>query len=187
MSLKDSIQKVLDAERLSPEEGYELYTQAELPLLGMLANEVRSRFHNDGIVTYIIDRNINPTNVCVTDCGFCAFYRRPGDAEAYVLSREEIYAKIDELQEQGGIQVLMQGGHHPTLKTEWFAELFRDLKQRYPDLWLHAMSPPEIVHLSHLDKKSVREVLQELKDAGMDSIPGGGAEILVERGLSITG
>jgi cyclic dehypoxanthinyl futalosine synthase len=181
MSLKDSIQKVLDGERLTPDEGYELYTQAELPLLGMLAGEVRSRFHTDGIVTYIIDRNINPTNVCVTDCGFCAFYRRPGDPESYVLAREEIYAKIDELQEQGGIQVLMQGGHHPTLKTEWFAELFRDLKQRYPDLWLHAMSPPEIVHLSHLDKKSVREVLQELKDAGMDSIPGGGAEILVER------
>ncbi len=181
MSLQDSIQKVLDAERLSPEEGYELYTQAELPLLGMLAGEVRSRFHSDGIVTYIIDRNINPTNVCITDCGFCAFYRRPGDPESYVLAREEIYQKIDELQEQGGIQVLMQGGHHPTLKTEWFEALFRDLKERYPDLWLHAMSPPEIVHLSHLDKIPVREVLQRLKDAGMDSIPGGGAEILVER------
>ena len=181
MSLKDSLQKVLDAERLSPEEGHELYTQAELPLLGMLAGEVRSRFHSDGIVTYIIDRNINPTNVCVTDCGFCAFYRRPGDPESYVLAREEIYKKIDELMEQGGIQVLMQGGHHPTLKTEWFEELFRDLKERYPDLWLHAMSPPEIVHLSHLDKIPVREVLQRLKVAGMDSIPGGGAEILVER------
>ena len=139
--------------------------------------------HQDGKlrVTYIVDRNVNPTNVCVTDCGFCAFYRRPDDKESYVLSRETIYQKVDELLAQGGIQLLLQGGHHPYLKTDWFAELFRDLKARYPQVWIHGMSPPEITHLSKLEKRPVRDVLVDLKAAGLDSIPGGGAEILVER------
>jgi cyclic dehypoxanthinyl futalosine synthase len=139
--------------------------------------------HADGKlrVTYIVDRNLNPTNVCVTDCGFCAFYRSPGDADAYVLPREVIYQKVDELLAKGGIQLLLQGGHHPRLRTDWYAQLFTDLKQRYPQVWIHGMSPPEITHLSKLEKRPVRDILLDLKAAGLDSIPGGGAEILVER------
>ncbi|MDP6423908.1 MAG: cyclic dehypoxanthinyl futalosine synthase [Planctomycetota bacterium] len=181
MSLERTINKVLDGERLTFDEGLTLYREAELTTLGMLGDAVRRRFHDDGVVTYIIDRNVNPTNVCITDCTFCAFYRRPGDSEAYVLPREVIYKKIDELRDAGGVQVLLQGGHHHELKTAWFAELFRDLKEHYPWLWIHGMSPPEIVHLSHIDKQPVKWVIQELMDAGLDSIPGGGAEILVDR------
>ena len=181
MSLEASIHKVLDGKRLEPDEGLRLYREAELTTLAMLADEVRRRRHPDGVVSYIIDRNINPTNVCVTDCTFCAFYRRPGDAEAYVLERDTIYAKIEELIAVGGIQVLLQGGHHHELKTAWFADLFRDIKARYPQIWIHGMSPPEIVHLSHLDKVPVKEVVRQLQEAGLDSIPGGGAEILVDR------
>ena len=185
MSLQASIKKVRNSERLSTEETYELYMQAERTLLGMLADSVRRRKHargaREGIVTYIIDRNINPTNVCVVDCGFCAFYRRPGDSEGYVHDHVAIFAKIDELLAQGGIQILIQGGHHPYLKTQWFAELFQAISERYPELWIHGMSPPEIHHLAQLDKISVHEVIGRLKDAGLDSIPGGGAEILVDR------
>jgi cyclic dehypoxanthinyl futalosine synthase len=138
MSLKASTKKVLDGQALTPDEALELYEQAELPTLGMLADRTRRRLREEqglplDTVSYIIDRNINPTNVCVVDCGFCAFYRRPGDDEAYVLERDVIYQKIDELRAAGGIQLLLQGGHHPRLKTAWFAELFRDIKERYPD------------------------------------------------------
>jgi cyclic dehypoxanthinyl futalosine synthase len=147
----------------------------------MLANDVRFRLNPEPVVTYIVDRNLNPTNVCVTDCGFCAFYRRPGHSEAYVLPREVIYQKIEELIEAGGIQLLLQGGHHPELKTAWFAELFRDIGKRYPQIWIHGMSPPEITHLAKLEKRTVRDVIEELAAAGLRSIPGGGAEILVER------
>ena len=184
MTLERSTKKVLDGERLTPDEGLTLYREAELPLLGMLADETRRRVRvgrDERVVTYIIDRNVNPTNVCVTDCTFCAFYRRPGDPEAYVLPLEAIYKKIDELVAVGGIQLLLQGGHHHELKTAWFAELFRNIKARYPQIWIHGMSPPEIVHLAHLDKQPVRWVIRELRDAGLDSIPGGGAEILVDR------
>ena len=173
--------RVLQGSVLSPDEGLTLYRGLDLTSLGMLASEVRFRLNPEAKVTYIVDRNINPTNVCVTDCGFCAFYRRPGDAEAYTLSRDAIYAKIEELQAVGGIQLLLQGGHHPRLKSDWFADLFRDIKQRYPDIWIHGMSPPEIHHLSRLEKRPVRDVIADLQAAGLDSIPGGGAEILVER------
>lgn len=184
--LRDASQKALAGGALTPDEALLLYRGLDQPSLGLLAHDVRLRLHpphQDGKlrVTYIVDRNVNPTNVCVTDCGFCAFYRRPDDKESYVLSRETIYQKVDELLAQGGIQLLLQGGHHPYLKTDWFAELFRDLKARYPQVWIHGMSPPEITHLSKLEKRPVRDVLQDLKAAGLDSIPGGGAEILVER------
>ncbi|PIE22756.1 MAG: dehypoxanthine futalosine cyclase [Planctomycetota bacterium] len=186
MSLKASTKKVLSGQALTPDEALQLYQEAELTTLGMLADRCRRRIREEkglplDTVSYIIDRNINPTNVCITDCGFCAFYRRPGKEDAYVLSRDEIYRKIDELIAAGGVQVLLQGGHHPKLNTAWFADLFRDIKQRYPDLWIHAMSPPEISHLSRLDRKPIFEVIGELIEAGLDSIPGGGAEILVER------
>lgn len=184
--LRDAAQKASAGGQLTPDEALLLYRGLDQPSLGLLANDVRLRLNppdQDGKVkvTYIVDRNLNPTNVCVTDCGFCAFYRRPGDPEAYVLPREIIYQKVDELVQQGGIQLLLQGGHHPYLKTDWFAELFRDLKSRYPQVWIHGMSPPEITHLSKLEKRPVRDVLRDLKAAGLDSIPGGGAEILVER------
>lgn len=181
MTLQASIKKVLAGERLDAEEGLALYLEAELPVLAMLAEEVKARHHPDRVVTYIIDRNVNPTNVCITDCAFCAFYRRPGDPEAYVLPRDELYRKIDELHAASGVQVLLQGGHHHQLETAWFEELFRDLKERYSWLWIHGMSPPEIAHLSRLDKIPVKEVIRRLHEAGLDSIPGGGAEILVER------
>lgn len=184
--LADLGQKALAGGDLTPSEGLVLYRGLDQPSLGLLANEVRLRLNPpaaDGSVkvTYIVDRNLNPTNVCVTDCGFCAFYRSPGDAEAYVLPREVIYQKIEELIAHGGNQLLLQGGHHPKLKTAWYAELFQDIKQRYPTIWIHGMSPPEITHVAHLEKRPVREVLVDLKAAGLDSIPGGGAEILVER------
>ena len=184
--LRDLGQKAVDGAPLSPDEALLLYRGLDQPSLGLLAHDVRLRVNPPGDdgkvrVTYIVDRNLNPTNVCVTDCGFCAFYRSPGDADAYVLPREVIYQKVEELLAQGGIQLLLQGGHHPKLKTDWYAELFRDLKQRYPQVWIHGTSPPEITHLSKLEKRPVRDVLADLKAAGLDSIPGGGAEILVER------
>jgi cyclic dehypoxanthinyl futalosine synthase len=184
--IQDLAQKALAGGVLSAGEAVTLYRGLDQPSLGLLAHEVRMRLHPahaDGKarVTYIVDRNLNPTNVCVTDCGFCAFYRSPGDAEAYVLPREVIYQKVEELIAKGGIQLLLQGGHHPKLKTDWYVSLFQDLKQRYPQVWIHGMSPPEITHLSKMEKRPVRAILQDLKAAGLDSIPGGGAEILVER------
>jgi cyclic dehypoxanthinyl futalosine synthase len=179
--LDDVIDKVLAGEPLSAADGLRLHEHADLPTLGFLADEVRRRLHPERIVTYIVDRNVNPTNVCVTDCSFCAFYRRPGQDGAYVLPRETLYRKVEELFALGGRLVLLQGGHHPHLKTDWYCELFADLKARYPTLHLHALSPPEIHHLSQLDKCGVADVIARLKAAGMDSIPGGGAEILVDR------
>jgi cyclic dehypoxanthinyl futalosine synthase len=184
--LRDLGQKALEGGTLAPAEAQILYRGLDQPSLGLLANEVRLRLNPpdpDGKVkvTYIVDRNLNPTNVCVTDCGFCAFYRSPGDAEAYILPREVIYQKVEELIAKGGIQLLLQGGHHPKLKTDWYVSLFQDLKQRYPQVWIHGMSPPEITHLSKMEKRPVRDVLTDLRAGGLDSIPGGGAEILVER------
>jgi cyclic dehypoxanthinyl futalosine synthase len=131
--------------------------------------------------TYNIDRNINYTNVCAAVCDFCAFFRKSGDADAYVLSREELYKKIDETIALGGDQALLQGGNHPSLKIEWYEDLLRDLKARYPKFNLHAFSAPEIVNFVKLNKLPLREVLQRLKTAGMGSLPGGGGEILVDR------
>lgn len=184
--LEGLAEKALDgSEALTPDEGLALYRGLDLTSLGTLANAIRFRLNPEPKVTYIIDRNLNPTNVCVTDCRFCAFYRRPGEDDAYVLPREVIYEKIDQTIEAGGIQLLLQGGHHPRLRTDWFAELFRDIKARYPSIWIHGMSPPEIHHLSRLEKRPVIEVLRDLQAAGLDSVPGGGAEILVDRVRSI--
>lgn len=184
--LRDLGQQAVAGAALSPADALLLYRGLDQPSLGLLANAVRLRLVPPGAdgrvrVTYIVDRNLNPTNVCVTDCGFCAFYRSPGAADAYVLPREVIYQKVEELLAKGGIQLLLQGGHHPKLKTDWYAELFADLKRRYPQVWIHGMSPPEITHLGKIERRPVRDVLVDLKAAGLDSIPGGGAEILVER------
>jgi cyclic dehypoxanthinyl futalosine synthase len=173
--------KVEDGERITAEEALELHERADILTLGLLADLVRRRKHPEPFVTYIVDRNLNPTNVCITDCGFCAFYRRPGAEGAYVMERDEIHRRMRELEDLGGRQVLMQGGHHPYLKTDWWCELFGDLRSRYPRINLHALSAPELDHLAKLDKRPVRDVLRDLIEAGLGSVPGAGAEILVER------
>jgi len=173
--------KVEEGRRITPEEALRLHEEADLLELGRLADLVRARLHPHGIVSYIVDRNVNPTNVCVTDCGFCAFYRRPNHVEAYVLPREVLLQKVKEVADLGGRQVLMQGGHHPYLKTDWWCELFTDLSARFPLVNLHALSAPELDHLAKLDKRPVEAVIADLKAAGLGSVPGAGAEILVER------
>ena len=167
--------------RVSADEALELYHHAPLTLLGELADGIRARKHPGGIVTYIIDRNVNYTNICVARCNFCAFYRPVGSGDGYVLGFEEIFKKIDETIALGGVQLLLQGGHNPDLPIEWYEDLFRAVKQRYPAFKLHALSPPEIIHLTRMSKLTVPEVIDRLVGAGLDSIPGGGAEILVDR------
>src|SRR5438874_11022843 len=173
--------RIRDGGRVSAAEALELYHQAPLPLLGALADGVRARKHPDGIVTYIIDRNVNYTNVCVARCNFCAFYRPVGSAEGYVLGFDEVFRKIEETIALGGVQLLLQGGHNPDVPLEWYEDLFRAVKQRYPTFKLHALSPPEVIHLSRLSQLPVPAVIARLMAAGLDSIPGGGAEILVDR------
>src|SRR5579864_6778996 len=157
----------------------ELYERADLLELGALADSERWRLHPANEVTYIIDRNINYTNVCVADCQFCAFYRRPKHREGYVLSFEEIGRKIDECKALGGVQILMQGGHNPYIPFEWYLDLMRYIKQHHP-IHIHGFSPSEVVFFSERFGLSVPEVIRELKAAGLDSIPGGGGEILVD-------
>ena len=175
------LSKAADGGRLTPEEGVELFGCHNLHRLGRAAHAVTMRLHPEPYRTFNIDRNVNYTNVCAAVCDFCAFYRKSTDAEAYVLPREELYQKIEETIALGGDQILMQGGMHPTLKLEWYEELLRDLRSRYPQVNLHAFSPPELWHFHKLNKIPLREVLQRLKDAGLGSIPGGGGEILVDR------
>ena len=173
--------KAVDGIRLRPDEGIELFGCRDLHKLGRAAHAVTMRLHPEPYRTYNIDRNVNYTNVCAAVCDFCAFYRKNHDADAYVLAREELYKKIEETIALGGDQILMQGGMHPTLKLEWYEDLLRDLRRRYPQVNLHAFSPPEIWHFHKLNKLPLREVLQRLKDAGLGSLPGGGGEILVDR------
>jgi cyclic dehypoxanthinyl futalosine synthase len=173
--------KVTNGERLTAADALELYRRAPAPLLGQLADLVRARKHPERIVTYIVDRNVNYTNVCVAKCTFCAFYRDVGSPEGYVLGFDELFRKIDETIAVGGVQLLLQGGHNPDLPLTWYEDLFRAVKQRYPDLKLHALSPPEVIHLSRLSQLPVPAIVDRLIAAGLDSIPGGGAEILVDR------
>src|SRR5262245_37053697 len=167
--------------RLTREQALDPYLNAPTAELGRMADDVRRQKHPDGIVTYIIDRNVNYTNVCVARCKFCAFYRPVGSSEGYTLGFEEIAKKIEETIALGGGQLLMQGGHNPDIPIEWYEDLFRGVKQRFPAFKMHALSPPEIIHISRLSRCSVREVIDRLIAAGLDSIPGGGAEILVDR------
>lgn len=175
------LQKAVDGQRLTPEEGLKLFEIRNLTELGRAADLICRRLHPEPYRTYNIDRNINYTNVCAAVCDFCAFYRKTSDADAYVLSREEIYKKIEETIALGGDQTLLQGGMHPSLKLEWYEDLLCDLKSRYPGFNLHAFSPPEIWHFHKINKIPLREVLQRLKNAGLGSLPGGGGEILVDR------
>jgi cyclic dehypoxanthinyl futalosine synthase len=181
MTIESLASKVRDGGRLDRAEALDLYTAAPTSLLGRLADEVRVRKHPRNVVTYIIDRNVNYTNVCIARCNFCAFYRPVGSADGYVLGFEEIYRKIDETIALGGGQLLLQGGHNPDLPLAWYEDLFRSVKERYPTFRLHALSPPEVIHLSRLSRLPVPEVIERLVACGLDSIPGGGAEILVDR------
>ena len=160
-------------------EYLELYQRASLLELGSMADAVRWKLHPEAAVSYIIDRNINYTNVCVADCQFCAFYRRPRDGEGYVLSYEEIGAKIDECKAIGGVQILIQGGHNPYIPFEWYLELLRYIKQHHP-IHVHGFSPSEVVFFSERFRIPMPEVITQLREAGLDSIPGGGGEILVD-------
>jgi cyclic dehypoxanthinyl futalosine synthase len=158
----------------------DFYHRAPLLELGAEADRVRQRLHPGDVVTYIVDRNINYTNVCVADCGFCAFYRRPKDAEGWTLSYEQIGAKIDETKALGGVQILMQGGHNPYIPFEWYLDLLRYIKRNHP-IHVHGFSPSEVDFWSKLYRMEARDVIRELQKAGLDSIPCGGGEILVQR------
>jgi len=171
---------VVAGRRIDGEAALLLLRHEKLTALGALADLVRRQRHGDGVVTYIVDRNVNYTNVCNAFCSFCAFYRTPGADDAYVLPLETIEDKIRETYELGGNQILLQGGHNPKLKIDYYEELFRNLKLRFPDLWLHALSPPEIVHIARASRLPLDTTIRRLREAGLDSIPGGGAEILVD-------
>src|SRR6266511_1249576 len=179
--IEDLGHKVRAERRLDADEALTLYRHASTAQLGRLADGIRARKHPEGLVTYIIDRNVNYTNVCVAKCNFCAFYRDVGSPDGYVLGFDELFKKIDETIAVGGVQLLLQGGHNPDLPLTWYEDLFREIKRRYPAFKLHALSPPEVIHLSRLSQLQVPQVIERLIAAGMDSIPGGGAEILVDR------
>jgi cyclic dehypoxanthinyl futalosine synthase len=179
MSIDGIYDKVLDAERITPEEGVELFEQGNLTELGLLADSVCRRLHPEPVKTYVIDRNINYTNICTSGCKFCAFYRKPGDPEGYVLSTDEVLEKVGEAVELGATQILMQGGLNPDLSLEFFEDLLRAMKAHY-DVHIHSFSAPEIAYFAKISELPVREVLLRLKAAGLASLPGGGAEMLVD-------
>ena len=175
-----TFEKALNGERISPEEAVRLFETTDMLLLGNIASRISRKKLKERVVTYIVDRNINYTNICITDCAFCAFYRKEDDEEAYVHPFETIARKIEETIALGGRQILLQGGHNINLKIDYFEDLFRRIKERF-DIHLHALSPPEIVHTAKISKLTIVDTLNRLNDAGLDSIPGGGAEILVDR------
>ncbi len=162
---------------MTREEASDLFRSPDLIGIGMAADALRRKLHPEGVVSYIIDRNINYTNFCTEYCTFCAFYRPLGHAEGYILPREVIFDKIRETLDLGGTGILMQGGLHPDLKIEWYADLFRSIKQRFK-IHLHCLSSPEVVNIAEVSGLSIRDTIARLRDAGLDSIPGGGAEIL---------
>ena len=185
---RDAIRKkVCEGGRLSRDEGIALLKDADLLTLGELADSVRRRLHPEGLVTYIIDRNINYTNICTAQCAFCAFYRDLPATDGYVLSKQEFTQKIDETLALGGEQILLQGGLHPDLGIEYYEELFRWMKVTYPKLWVHGLSPAEVKHICRVSRLSTEEAVRRLIAAGLDSIPGGGAEVLSNRVRNIIG
>jgi cyclic dehypoxanthinyl futalosine synthase len=180
-AVAEILERVVDGERLSDADATALLESRDLVAVGRAANEARNRKVDPERITFIVDRNLNYTNICVTDCDFCAFYRRPGDMrEGYLLPKPVIFKKIEETLAIGGTGLLMQGGHHPDLGIDYYEDLFRSIKARYP-IHLHALSPPEIQHISRRSKLTIAETLTRLRDAGLDSVPGGGGEILVDR------
>lgn len=181
MELNDLYQKALRFEFLSVEEGIYLFENAALTELMFVADELRKKQVPHGKVTWQIDRNVNTTNVCIANCKFCNFYRIPGHAEAYITDIDTYKTKIEETIKYGGDQLLLQGGHHPELGLSFYVTLFKELKSLYPNIKLHTLGPPEVAHITKLEKSTHREVLMALKEAGMDSLPGAGAEILTDR------
>ena len=181
MNLEELYRKALNFEFLSIDEGVYMFENAPLTDVMYVADELRKKQVPHGKVTWIIDRNVNTTNVCIANCKFCNFYRIPGHAEAYITSIDTYKVKIDQTFKFGGEQLLLQGGHHPGLGLSYYTNLFRELKKLYPTLKLHALGPPEVAHITKLEKSTHAEVLRELKAAGLDSLPGAGAEILNDR------
>ncbi len=181
MNINDLYQKALDFGFLTAEEGMYLFENAPLTELMYVANELRKKQVPHGKVTWQIDRNVNTTNVCIANCKFCNFYRIPGHADAYITDIETYKTKIEETIKFGGDQLLLQGGHHPELGLSFYVNLFKELKSLYPNIKLHTLGPPEVAHITKLEKSTHREVLMALQAAGMDSLPGAGAEILTDR------
>jgi cyclic dehypoxanthinyl futalosine synthase len=181
MELNDLYKKASQFDFLTVEEGVFLFENAPLTELMFVADELRKKQVPHGKVTWQIDRNVNTTNVCIANCKFCNFYRIPGHKDAYITDIKTYVEKIEETIKYGGDQLLLQGGHHPELGLKFYTNLFRQLKQLYPNIKLHTLGPPEVAHITKLEKSTHREVLMALKDAGMDSLPGAGAEILTDR------
>jgi cyclic dehypoxanthinyl futalosine synthase len=177
----DLLERATAGGRLSLEEGLRLWEDGATEDLRRAADAIRLRRHPDGIVTYLVDRNINYTNVCIIDCGFCAFYRKPASPEGYLLTNEQIGQKVEELQSWGGSRILLQGGVHPYLKLDYYTGLLRYLKQHYPDIAIDGFSPVEVWNIARIAKMPLADVLHELRVAGLDGLPGGGAEILDNR------
>jgi len=180
-NISDLLQKAMRLEFLSAEEGLYLFENAPTAALMYVGDAIKKHHVPHNKVTWIIDRNSNTTNVCIANCKFCNFYRRPGHEESYITTIEEYKQKIEETFALGGEQLLLQGGHHPDLGLAYYVDLFKELKSLYPNLKLHALGPPEIAHITKLEKSTHTAVLQSLKDAGLDSLPGAGAEILDDR------
>ena len=181
MNIDTLLQQALNLEFLSAEEGVFLFENATTAELMYVGNQIRQHHVPGNTVSWIIDRNSNTTNVCIANCKFCNFYRRPGHAESYITTIEEYKQKIEETFQLGGEQLLLQGGHHPDLGLQYYCDLFRELKTLFPSLKLHALGPPEIAHITKLEKSTHIEVLKALKESGLDSLPGAGAEILSDR------
>jgi cyclic dehypoxanthinyl futalosine synthase len=181
MITTELLERAHNFEHLSVEEGMYLYAHATTAELMMTGHAMRMKHKPDNIVSWIIDRNVNTTNVCIANCKFCNFFRKPGHDDAYITSIETYKTKIEETMRYGGEQLLLQGGHHPDLGLQYYVDLFSELKQLYPNLKLHALGPPEIAHITKLEKSTHIEVLTKLKAAGLDSLPGAGAEILSDR------
>lgn len=180
-SIKTLLDRAADGNRLGEDDALRLYQHAPLPSLARAADAAVRRLHPHSYRTYNIDRNINYTNICTSACRFCAFSRKPGDADGYVIQPAELYRKIEETLTLGGNQILLQGGMHPTLPLDWYESLLRGIKLRFPQINVHGFSPPEIEHFAQLSGLAVVDVLRRLRDAGLGSLPGGGAEILVDR------
>lgn len=173
-------EKIEAGEGITRREALYLLTEADLLVVGRLADGIRRRLHPENHVTFVVDRNVNYTNICESKCRFCAFYRDAAAPDAFLLTDEDIFSKIAELEDQGGTQLLMQGGLHPELGIDYFECLFRQIKRRFPHIWNHSLSPAEITHIAGISCLTVTETLRRLKNAGLDSLPGGGAEILVD-------
>lgn len=181
MAIDQIVERALAGERLGLEDGLRLYESDEIEKLGHYANKIMEKWHPEPITTFVIGRNINYTNVCDTYCRFCAFYRAPGSKEGYVLSNEEVYQKIQETIDVQGTEILMQGGTNPNLPLSYYTDLLRGIKQRFPSIQMHSLSVAEIVKIAEVSNKSVEETIRLLHEAGLDSLPGAGAEILDDR------